>query len=116
MIICSWHRQQRIEQARLLQVIGIVDLGALAAAALEYGKMLARLRNLPAAERLEPRTHALGSREFLRGRGNRIDALGQAVRRIAFAEARILIASLYRNLRCCRPLCDTLRRESSCWC
>ena len=58
--------------------------------------------------------HALGSRQVLRRRRVGVDALRQAVGRIAFAEMRVLVRV---SRRCCRaPPATACAPWSSCWC
>ena len=108
MIVGAGHREDGIEQARLLEAkknrigpqlgsetpvaqlhvgtpgiffgVGNADLGALSPSPLEHAQNIAGLRNFPARQRIQVREHAFGARQILRRRRISVDALRDAIR------------------------------------
>ncbi len=119
MIVGAGQRQNRIQQARLLQAekhgigsqlgaqaaiaqlhvrtpriffrIRNADLRTLSPAPLEHAQNVAGLRDFPAGQRIQIRQDAFQSRQLLRRRRIIVQALRDAVGRIAFAEMRVLV-------------------------
>src|SRR5580692_5816541 len=119
LVVRSRHREERVEQARLLQAkehgIGaklraesaraelvvrfaciisahrLADFALRPAAAFEHTQHVARLRNFPALERSDLRQNAFLVYFFRSRRRNRSNGLRRAVARVAFAEARVFV-------------------------
>ena len=141
LIVGAGKRQQRIEQARLLQSqkdrIGaqlgaeaalaqfdlrlarlffeawIPDFWLLPAASFEDAQDVAGLRNFPALQRIEIRQHSFLADLFRRGRRKGEQSLRFAVGAVAFAKAWGLQTGTHRCCRAPRP--TAWRRGSSCW-
>ena len=118
LIVGAGKREKRIEKTRLLQTekngigaeqcaksafaqfivgaagfflaIGISDFTFLPATAFKNTQHVARLRGFPAVQRRQLGQNALQTSFFRRGRRCSLNCLRQSVRRVAFAEARIL--------------------------
>src|SRR5713226_4344274 len=117
MIVGARKRHDRIEQSRFLQpeengigtqsrskaavaefivrlagiffARGIADFGFLPSAAFKNAKHVARLRSLPAKERIKFGNHAFGAGFFRRGLWRRLDRLWPPIAIVAFPEARV---------------------------
>ena len=86
----------------------------LPAAALEHAQHVARLRDFPPRQRIEKRQKPFVRVSSAVGGGKVTQPLRRAVRRVALAEARVLVRD---TRRCCRaPRPRASRRASSCSC